>query len=234
MVIFSGFDSAHRQLYNYIRQLEGAAPHRMYVADSHGERGCYYLGENRELFVADAVRAAIEHELTRLGLGTERLTTAGSSKGGSAAVYFALALGCRALAGAPQYAIGTYAAASAPGVCELVAGGTGAGDVAWLDRVLPKAIERGGPGAAVSLFSSPADAQYASHVQPMIAQLQRHGVDHDLTMGTYPDHQAVGEQFGGWLRERAHSLCGEGALRRRTARLAAQVRMRVPALPKRA
>jgi hypothetical protein len=224
LVVFSGFDAVDRQRYNYIRQLEGAAPHRMYVLDNLGERGCYYLGKDRELFVAEAVQEAIEHVLDRLDLGTDRLITTGSSKGGSAAIYFGLQLGCRVLAGAPQYYIGSYLAnaAAAVAVCELIAGGSEAEDVAWLDGVLPRAIDEAAPGTMVSLFSSSKDEQFTTHIQPMIERLERRGVDHQLTIGGYPNHRSVSDEFGPWLRRQAHILGGESTLRHQMARLRAR------------
>jgi hypothetical protein len=228
LVVFSGFDAAGRQRYNYIRQLEGVAPHRMYVLDNLGERGCYYLGRDRDPFVADAVSQAIAAELERLGLGTDQLVTAGSSKGGSAALYFGLEFGCRILAGAPQYYIGDYLtnASAAVAVCKLIAGGSEPEDVEWLDGVLGRAIDGSAPGASVSLFSSPRDEQFESHIQPMIERLESAGVEHDLTLGTYAGHRAIGDEFGPWLRKQSRLISGEGALVHHAARLSARLRAR--------
>ena len=227
MVVFSGFDAAGRQRYNYIRQLEGVAPHRMYVLDNLGERGCYYLGSDRDPYVADAVSEAIEHELARLGLGTEQLVTAGSSKGGSAAIYFGLRFGCRALAGAPQYYIGDYLtnASAAVAVCRLIAGGAEPEDVAWLDGVLARAIDESAAGASVSVFSSARDEQFESHIQPMIERLESRDVENSLTVGTYVGHRAIGDEFGPWLREQARLISGESALVHHAARLSARLRL---------
>jgi hypothetical protein len=228
LVVFSGFDAAGRQRYNYVRQLEGAAPHRMYVLDNLGERGCYYLGKDRDPFVADAVSQTIARELERLGLGTEQLITAGSSKGGSAALYFGLEFGCRILAGAPQYYIGDYLtnASAAVAVCRLIAGGSEPEDVSWLDGVLARAIDESAPGASVSLFSSPHDEQFETHIQPLIERLESRGVDHSLTLGSYAGHRAIGDEFGPWLRRQARLISGESALAHHAARLGARLRAR--------
>ena len=56
-VVYSGFERAHKPKYNYIERFEPLACHRLHILDDMGSRGCYYLGRDRDFFVARSIAA---------------------------------------------------------------------------------------------------------------------------------------------------------------------------------
>lgn len=107
LVIFSGFNPHDKRSYNYIRSLQNLNCDKLYVLDSWGYKGSYYWYENGsnnpEISVTNLLNDIVKKN------GYKHLYTAGTSKGGTAAIYYGLKLGAQSVyAGACQYYIGTY------------------------------------------------------------------------------------------------------------------------------
>lgn len=82
---------------------------QLYILDDFGDgkRGCYYLGENGDFYLVEQIKALIQERMQHLHC--TKLITAGSSKGGWAALYYGFE--CKAkccIVGAPQYYVGDY------------------------------------------------------------------------------------------------------------------------------
>lgn len=62
LVIFSGFnriDAKIQKQYNYIRALSGIDCNKLFILDSYGSRGCYYIGKNMNFEVETSVLSLI-------------------------------------------------------------------------------------------------------------------------------------------------------------------------------
>ena len=93
LVIFSGFnriEATPQKTYNYIRALNGVNYNKLFILDSYGPRGCYYLGENMSFEVETSVVSLISKISTMYDIPNKNIITVGSSKGGSAALYFGM------------------------------------------------------------------------------------------------------------------------------------------------
>ena len=93
LVVFSGFPGKGRKaVYNYIMTFRNLKCNKLYILDNFGfdKRGAYYLGHNRDFFIERATTELIQRVLVENNILREDVITVGSSKGGFAAVYFAV------------------------------------------------------------------------------------------------------------------------------------------------
>lgn len=205
IAVFSGFQPAYQWRYNYVNALAGTPAHRVHVLDDFGDRGCYYLGADKDLFVERSVVRMLDSLLSELGLDRAQAVLTGSSKGATAALYLGVRHGFgRVVAGAPQTRIARYCVeeSRAGSVAKLIAGSLDPADVAWLDELVFDAVRESAHRPDIEIFSSGADAQYGPHVLPMVALLEELGYPVRLTKGSYKAHPSVGDVFPRLLRRR--------------------------------
>lgn len=107
IIVFSGFDNPPK--YRYTLSLRGFDCNQLFILDDYGGRGCYYLGKNPEFLVEKSVSSLINEIINNEDIKKENVICAGSSKGGWAALYYAIKydLGY-AVVGAPQIRIVQY------------------------------------------------------------------------------------------------------------------------------
>jgi len=93
IVIFSGYADINSEIkhkYNYINSLRYINCHKLFILDNNGETGSYYLGEKLNFDVESSIISLILDTTSYLGLSVKDIIGLGSSKGGSAALYFGL------------------------------------------------------------------------------------------------------------------------------------------------
>ncbi len=146
----------------------------LWIRDLFDGANSYYLCKGMDFSLAESVAAVITRVMTELSLTPDDCTMFGSSKGGSAALYFGLKYGFRnVFASVPQFLIGSYVREGIPGAARLMMGEVSEENVRSLDAVLP-ALVRESPyrDAHIYLLSSPQDQQYARQVEPFIGLFQ--------------------------------------------------------------
>lgn len=108
MIIFSAF-STEEAKYNYISTLKAYDCNKLFILDDFGTKGTYYLGLNGDFNIESSVISLISYIMTKNNITFSNVIAIGSSKGGSAAIYYGLKYNFgNVIAGAPQYKIGTY------------------------------------------------------------------------------------------------------------------------------
>ena len=205
LVIFSGFHKPFVRRYNYVRSLADTTCHRLYVMDDLGARGCYYLGAGGDYFVERSVAALIAHVAGELGLDASKVVTGGTSKGATAAVYYAVKHGyAAAIVGAPQSYIATYLTrqSQARDVAELIAGDLSEQSLAALDRLLFETVRASPHRPELTFYTSEKDLHYARHLVPLLELLAECGYSASVIMGDYERHSAVGIPYSEFLAER--------------------------------
>ena len=107
LIVFSAF-TGEVPRYNYFysfKELHNIS--QLYILDNYGKRGSYYLYENGSSFPENDVKVLVESIIKKYSI--KKIITAGTSKGGTAAIYFGLKLHAdHIFSGACQYYIGTY------------------------------------------------------------------------------------------------------------------------------
>lgn len=110
IIAFSAFASRDsKPLYNYMRILSQFDIPQLFILDEYGGRGCYYLGQAPDFLVEQATSALIRYILKEKSIDRNNVMCIGSSKGGWAALYFAVKMKLgHAVVGEPQIFIGKY------------------------------------------------------------------------------------------------------------------------------
>lgn len=108
IIVFSSF-STDKPKYNYIKTLKFIDCNKLFILDEYGTKGSYYIGLNGELDIETSVMSLITKIMNENNIKYSNVISVGSSKGGSAALYYGLKYNfSTVIAGAPQYKIGSY------------------------------------------------------------------------------------------------------------------------------
>jgi len=166
------------KLYNYTKFLKDINVHRLFVEDTCGEFGCYYLCNDMNFDVEETVIELIESIIAKYKIKKENVITFGSSKGGSAALYYGMKYGFgHIISGAPQTKIATYLDHCRPEMLQYMIGEDLAKEkAAKIDSLILKQIK---PTCTtkVNLLTSEKDAQYKPHIVPLIKAFNKAGTD---------------------------------------------------------
>ncbi|WP_329259515.1 hypothetical protein OG223_39565 [Streptomyces sp. NBC_01478] len=149
----------------------------LWIRDRFDDGNTYYLCREMDFGVEQSVIGLITRVTKSLGLTPNDVTLWGSSKGGSAALYFGLRYGFRnVVASVPQLRIGTFVRDVYPDTGRNMLGESMADDdVRVLDAVLPDLLAAGAsPETNLYLVSSPQDEQYTTQVEPFLGLLRRY------------------------------------------------------------
>ncbi|MBA2947666.1 hypothetical protein [Streptomyces himalayensis] len=149
----------------------------LWIRDRFEGGNTYYLCKGMDFAVERSVIGLISKVMKALGLTPGDVTLWGSSKGGSAALYFGLRYGFRNIvASVPQLRIGTFVRDVYPDTGRHMLGEAMSDDnVRVLDAILPDLLMSGAnPDAHIYVVSSPQDEQYSTQVQPFLGLLQRY------------------------------------------------------------
>ncbi|MET7788350.1 hypothetical protein ABZS93_17320 [Streptomyces sp900116325] len=146
----------------------------LWIRDQFDGQNSYYLCKGMDFSLERSVIELISRVMNALSLTPDDCTMFGSSKGGTAALYFGLKYGFRnVVASVPQFRVGTYVKESMPGAARLMMGEVTDEKVHILDSVLPSVVGSGTyRDANIYLISSPQDEQYTRHVEPFLGLFQ--------------------------------------------------------------
>ncbi len=207
VVVFSGFAGKGGARYNYMETLQNMKVNRLFILDDYGYRqkqGTYYLGEKGDFYVEKMVLALIPQVMEQLN--ASYLVTAGSSKGGSCAIYFGLKLKARAIiAGVPQYYLGDYLNTEEHmPILESIVGKNNVhavGGVMLLNQLLSREVEAyDGFQTTIYLHYSNVEHTYVDHIQYLISDLRSNNINLREDVMNYQDHNDVALYFPEYLQ----------------------------------
>ncbi|MBR5774031.1 MAG: hypothetical protein IKY44_04180 [Clostridia bacterium] len=166
------------KLYNYTKFLKDINVHRLFIEDTCGEFGCYYLCNNMNFDVEETVIELIESMMAKYKIKRENVIVFGSSKGGSAALYYGFKYGFgHIISGAPQTKIATYLNHCRPEMLQYIVGEDMAKEnLTKIDSLLLKQIKPGST-TRLNLLTSEKDAQYKTHIVPLVKALNKAKLD---------------------------------------------------------
>lgn len=166
---------------------------KLFILDDHGERGCYYLGENRVFEVESSVVSLITFIANQLNITNENITCCGSSKGGYASLYYAIKYGFGVvIAGAPQTKLGTYLyGAKEYPTLKYIAGDITENSIQYLDSLLYDVVSNAKQIPNIYIHVGIGDHHYKNHVVPFADFVKDKGFDVLLDLGEYSDHGEV-------------------------------------------
>ena len=206
IAVFSGFSplgTAPR--YNYGETLKTVDAMQVFLLDNTGynKAGSYYLGEHGDWFVPDQICQLISDLMQKYE--KKAILTCGSSKGGTAAVYYGLRLNATAvIIGAPQYLIGNYLNTSDHRVIlEKILGNITDKGIDRLNSLLENEIKNHSDADQKTCFYihySPLEHTYHEHIEKLIAELREGKYPLELDCSeAYEDHADVGKYFQKFL-----------------------------------
>ena len=200
LVIFSAFTGENRR-YNYFTKFRDLNISQLYILDTWGVTGSYYWYENGFDFPEKKVSALIDY--IKKTKGIKRIITAGTSKGGSAAIYFGLKHNAESVySGACQYRVGTYL--NRPQHTKILQGMMGPMDTDKAISLLDKKIEtiiRSSTriDGIINLFYSTKELTYERQIAPLIKDLDEMKCSYSKDINDFPKHDDVGIYFPEYL-----------------------------------
>ncbi|MCM3241335.1 hypothetical protein M3598_01135 [Cytobacillus oceanisediminis] len=194
VVVFSGFGpKGIKPKYNYIRTLQTLNVNKLFILDEYGERGCYYLGENRVFDVESSVVSLITFIANQNYISHSNIICCGSSKGGYAALYFGIKYGFgHVIAGAPQTKLGNYLFyAKEHPTLSYIAGDNSVESVYYLDKLLYDIVLNTRKIPEITIHVGSGDHHYKGHVLPFVDHLKTINFNCEVDIKDYSDHGDV-------------------------------------------
>ena len=167
-------DSPIKHQYSFTRVTNGFPCHRLFLQDTPGSMGCYYLCQNLDFGYINTVSSLIlriceEHRIPR-----SHIITVGSSKGGTSSLIYALCLNAgHCITLVPQIKIGTFVRATFPDTFRFMIGNKtdSDGGEQVLNQVVFNALDNR-RDTVLHLLTSRGDTQFADHIQPFLHALE--------------------------------------------------------------
>lgn len=188
LVIFSAMMPSYSYKYNYYSTLKDVEAHQLYIKDDAGEYGNYYFGNNKNVDFETEVMSLIMNIIRKHNISFEKVTLIGSSKGGTAALYYGLKYGFQnVISGAPQTQIGNFVLSEAPhsDVGKVVSGGEDEGDRLYLNNKFTNLDIPPGYYKNFYLCVGTKDHHFKGHVNPLKYHLSNMNVT--LNIKEIPD-----------------------------------------------
>jgi len=186
--------------YNFVRALNKSPSDQLFIRDCWADNASYYWYEHKndypERYTQNLIDTVIhQHQY-------KEIVTLGSSKGGTAAIYFGLKNNVSLVfAGACQYRVGDYLSrhqyAGSPKQWEAVVGEKVEPEwVELLDQKLERMIgSKRGSKIRIKLIFSTEEHTYQEHIVPLIQKLDECCINHEDQVERFKDHSNVGYYF---------------------------------------
>ncbi len=200
LIVFSAFPSKNRSAtYQYVNSFKYLDVNKLYIMDNFGPNksgGSYYLAHNKDFYIEKAVSQLIENVINKLGIDKRNVITAGTSKGGFAALYFAFKyeLG-NVVAGAPQTLLGNYLSERKKSCFEYIAGNINESNINYLNSLLYDAVNNSNNKPNVFLHVGKGEHHYSEHVIPFCEHLNDKQIPYELDVQDYNSHSVVGKYY---------------------------------------
>lgn len=199
IICFSAFPPTNARIYNYVNGFSSLLVDRLYIADTFGHKGSYYLYDYGNDYPFVEVNELINIIIERGKY--KQVFTAGSSKGGSAAIIFGLQHHVKAVfSGACQYHIGSYLnnIFHKP-IFEAMKGALPYSSQQFettLNNVMPDIIKRyADTSTIVHLVYSKFDKTYDDHIVDLIEDLKKSSIPIVEKEYFFKNHDEVGHDF---------------------------------------
>ncbi len=196
IIIFSGIGAK----FNYVKALSGCNSDQLFIQDCWGGGVSYYWYENKQSYPEEYTQHLISCIISS-GKYT-RISTIGSSKGGSAALYFGFKNRVNEIiVGACQYRVGDYLSRHQikehPEQWKGMIGEEPSKEwISILDNKIADMIANNHDlSVDITLLYSKEEHTYPDHMVPLIKKLDEEGFDHKDIVKSFPQHSDVGLFF---------------------------------------
>lgn len=224
IVTFSGFHGRENEgigaTYNYVKPISKIDCHRLFILDDYNGAPCYYLGGNKTNDYEVSVAALILKFASEYRIQYQNIITCGSSKGGTAAVYFAFKYNFGyACVGAFQLKVGTYlqnvSNYTRESVLGLITGEYSIESVKYLDNYFIYFFESMKDYKPyIKIHAGNKDPHYLNHVVPFLKILEKNNKKYDLDLQNYDNHGKVGTYYTEYLLEELPKIVGKNIFKK--------------------
>jgi len=199
LIVFSAF-TGERRRYNYFSSLKGKNISQLYILDTWGYLGSYYWYENGESRPEQLVSELINKIVSENGI--KSVITAGTSKGGTAAIYFGLKHNATDIfSGACQYRVGQYLRRDEhKAILEGMMGCNSDDVVHLLDtKIETELASKLNITSVLHLFYSTKELTYERQMIPLMEDLKHYDYSFVEDIKDFPKHDDVGIFFPEYL-----------------------------------
>lgn len=209
-VVFSAMAPEYKFAFNYMRSLKDVDVNKLFILDDFGDQGAYYLGNKRDHAIETAVSSLIQYIMAKYKICHEQVTAIGSSKGGYAAVYFALKYYFgNVIAGAPQSKLGHFLInqANHKNIARYIAGGDEESDCFYLDQLVFQLLNQPNDiSPSINLIVGTKDHHYLNHVMPLYEVLVENGYEVQLEIEEDLTHADLKVHFPLYLQNKVEEI----------------------------
>lgn len=208
LVGFSGFNGNEKNgepaRYNYIKYLKSIDLNQIYILDSNENNiPLYYLGEGTTEY-QDKVIQLILDIANQKNIPLSNIVTFGSSKGGTAAAYFAMkySLG-NFISGGMQTKVGDYLFSlggySRDKIIPTISDNTPEQGRDKINRIFMNIFDNPIQNTNYYLHGGKEDSHFVNYVKPFVDNLTKKNIKYDLDIANYKDHGEIGLYFSKYL-----------------------------------
>lgn len=207
VVVFSAFPmKGGKPLYNYVKTIAPIKTNQLFILDQYGADpvGSYYIGENGDKSIEESVIDLIDLICVSNNIKRENIVSAGSSKGGFAAIYFALKYGFKAaISGGPQIYLGNYLfkeTSVGPPTANYIAGGNDETHKLYLNEIIQSALNNASiTNTELMIHVGNGDPVYKNHLIPFVEELKIKNINYHLDVANYQEHNDLIKFFPAFL-----------------------------------
>lgn len=196
LIVFSAFTGANRR-YNYVKSFRYLNCDKLYILDPYGYLGSYNLYENGEDYPRKNTQSLVNKIV--IGGGYKHVYTAGTSKGGTCAIYFGLAIGADEIfSGACQYNLGTYLWREEfrDVFYGMMGKDAGQKEVEMLDNIVKAKVRESVKGKSkVHVFYSKKELTYERQIIDLLHDLKENEVPYEDVESDFEKHELVAGPF---------------------------------------
>lgn len=211
VVTFSGFNGKEEfgepAYYNYVRQLEDFDCHRLFILDNYEGIPVYYLGTECKLDYEASVIAIIERISNNLNIPKSNIITSGSSKGGTAALYFGtkykyghiISAGMQVKVGDYLFNLSSYTRYV---VLNKIAGGYDEKARDYLNNYFLEVFkEVDSDTTNINIHIGKGDHHYDDHLKHLLNIYDAQNINYNLEVKDYNEHSGLAIHFPPFLTE---------------------------------
>lgn len=217
MVIFSGASKREYEggepMYNYVKKLSDLKMNKLFILDDYNGKFCFYIGNGGKNDMEAAVVALINKISSKLNVTSKNTYSMGTSKGGSAALYYGLKYNFgKIYSGAPQYFITDEVRDIGENnkhfyniYQTMINGSDSLANHNKFNGLLKEAINDNDIEPEILLHVGNGDYHYKKHLIPLMKALEKKGIKYNLDIKEYSNHGDVGIYFPGIVIEELSS-----------------------------
>ena len=205
LICFAAFPPKNFPVYNNVRGFKDLPVDRLYIADTFGFRASYYLYENGDDTPKRLTEALINHIVEKGGY--KHIYTAGTSKGGTSAIYYGLKYNAEHIfSGACQYNLGTFLSAPVHiPILKAMMNSTDQQVIDFLNSIMCHQLESHyNSQSLIHLIYSTEENTYQNHTIDLITKLDECGIKHVDTVLDFTNHNHIGKYFQTYVLDFFH------------------------------